>query len=124
MENQTNQAINLGHKLSSINKHWTPGIIAAMNDYHFKLAKIQGEFIWHDHEDTDEAFFVVEGSMRIELKDQDTVYLNAGELYVVPKGVQHKPVAEQECSILLIEPSKTVNTGDEDSDRKVSPDWL
>jgi len=82
-----------------------------MNNYHFKLAKVQGEFVWHDHSETDEMFLVVKGRLEIHLRD-GIVPLNEGEMYIVPKGVDHKPVAEQECHILLIEPAGTVNTGD------------
>jgi mannose-6-phosphate isomerase-like protein (cupin superfamily) len=104
-------AINLQDKFTLVNEHWSPRVIAQMNDYHFKLAKIRGEFIWHQHPETDEVFFVVKGDMRIEFRDQ-IVALGEGELCVVPRGVEHKPVADQECHILLIEPAGTLNTGD------------
>jgi mannose-6-phosphate isomerase-like protein (cupin superfamily) len=104
-------AINLQDKFTLVNEHWSPRVIAQMNDYHFKLAKIRGEFIWHQHPETDEVFFVVKGEMRIEFRDQ-IVALGEGELCVVPRGVEHKPVADQECHILLIEPAGTLNTGD------------
>jgi mannose-6-phosphate isomerase-like protein (cupin superfamily) len=104
-------AINLQDKFDLVNDRWSPRIIAQMNDYHFKLAKIQGEFIWHQHPETDEVFFVVKGEMRIEFRDQ-IIPLGEGELCVVPHGVEHKPVADQECHILLIEPVGTLNTGD------------
>jgi mannose-6-phosphate isomerase-like protein (cupin superfamily) len=82
-----------------------------MNDYHFKLAKLQGEFVWHNHPDTDEVFLVLEGEMEIEFRD-GRITLKSGEMAVVPKGVEHKPYAERECSILLVEPAGTINTGD------------
>jgi mannose-6-phosphate isomerase-like protein (cupin superfamily) len=82
-----------------------------MNDYHVKLAKVQGEFVWHDHPETDELFLVVQGSLDIHFRD-GKVTLHAGEMLVVPKGIEHKPVAEEECHILLVEPAGTVNTGD------------
>lgn len=104
-------AINLSEKFAEFADQWSPRIVAQMNDYHFKLAKIQGEFIWHSHPETDEVFIVIEGSMEIALRDKN-VRLKAGEMYVVPKGVQHKPIAEEECHILLVEPAGTVNTGD------------
>ncbi|MCK6538440.1 MAG: cupin domain-containing protein [Anaerolineales bacterium] len=104
------QPVNLQGKLSKFSEYWSPKIIAQMNDYHFKLAKVQGEFIWHDHPETDEVFLVVKGQLDIRFRD-GMITLNEGELYVVPKGVEHKPVAEQECHILLIEPAGTVNTG-------------
>ncbi|GMQ79515.1 MAG: cupin domain-containing protein [Anaerolineae bacterium] len=103
--------INLSKKLSRFADHWSPKIVAQMNDYHIKLAKIQGDFIWHSHAETDELFFVVEGSMVIHFRDED-IHLSSGEMCVVPKGVEHKPSAANECSILLVEPIGTVNTGD------------
>jgi mannose-6-phosphate isomerase-like protein (cupin superfamily) len=102
--------INVQDKLTLLNEHWSPRIIAQLNDYHFKVAKIQGEFIWHQHPETDEAFFVVKGQMQIEFREQ-TVELNEGELCIVPRGVEHKPAADQECQIMLIEPAGTLNTG-------------
>ena len=95
-----------------------------MNDYQFKLVKIQGEFIWHSHEDTDEVFIVIEGKMFIEFENE-TVELNEGEIYVVPKGVQHKPFAEEECKILLVEPRGVVNTGDSSGELTAENDvWI
>jgi mannose-6-phosphate isomerase-like protein (cupin superfamily) len=105
------QPVNFQEKLSQFSEHWSPKIVAQMNDYHFKLAKVQGEFLWHDHPKTDEAFLVLKGSPDILFRDGQ-VTLNEGEMFVVPKGVEHKPVAEKECHILLIEPAGTVNTGD------------
>lgn len=104
------QAINLQEKLSKFTERWSPKIVARMNDYHIKVAKAQGEFVWHEHPETDEAFLVMKGQLEIRFRD-GSVTLNEGEMYVVPKGVEHKPVAEQECHILLIEPAGTVNTG-------------
>jgi mannose-6-phosphate isomerase-like protein (cupin superfamily) len=86
-------------------------VVAELNDYQFKLVKVQGEFVWHAHEDTDEAFLVIEGQMTIAFED-GAVDLSAGEMFVVPKGVRHKPLARQECHVLLIEPRGVVNTGD------------
>lgn len=102
--------VNLQSNLSKFSEHWSPKVIAQMNNYHIKLAKVQGEFVWHDHPETDEMFLVVKGKLDIHFRD-GKVSLNEGELYVVPKGVEHKPVAEFECHILLIEPAGTVNTG-------------
>ena len=119
-----NQPINLQDKFSIFSEHWSPKIIAQMNDYHFKLAKVQGEFVWHDHPETDEVFLVVKGHLNIHLRD-GVVTLNEGEMYVVPKGVEHKPVAENECHILLVEPAGTVNTGDVVSDKTTPNDtWI
>jgi mannose-6-phosphate isomerase-like protein (cupin superfamily) len=105
------QPINFEEKLLKFSEHWSPKIIAQLNDYHLKLAKVQGEFVWHDHPETDEVFIVVKGQLKILFRDGN-VLLNEGEMFVVPKGVEHKPVAENECHILLIEPAGTVNTGD------------
>ncbi|ACS81531.1 cupin domain-containing protein [Maridesulfovibrio salexigens] len=107
------QAINFKDKLSKFQEHWSPRVIAEMNDYQFKLAKLKGEFVWHDHKDTDETFMVIEGELDILFRD-GKVTLNAGEMYVIPKGVEHKPVAEKECKVMLIEPRGVVNTGDAD----------
>jgi mannose-6-phosphate isomerase-like protein (cupin superfamily) len=105
------QAINLSEKLKKFSEHWSPKIIAQMNDYHFKLVKVQGEFVWHDHPETDEVFLVLKGALEIHFRE-GTVTLKEGEMYVVPRGVEHKPVADVECHILLVEPAGTVNTGD------------
>ena len=104
-------AINLKKKLDKFSEHWSPKIIAQMNDYHFKLVKFQGDFVWHSHADTDETFIVIEGQMNIDFRD-GRVDLKAGEMFVVPKGAEHKPFAERECKIMLVEPEETVNTGD------------
>jgi len=118
------QPVNLQDKFSKFSEHWSPKIIARMNDYHFKLAKVQGEFIWHDHPETDEVFLVMKGQLEIHLR-KGIVTLNEGEMFVVPRGVEHKPVAEQECHILLIEPAGTVNTGDVVDDRTASDNvWI
>jgi len=116
--------INLEQKLSLFSDHWSPKIIAQMNDYHFKLAKVQGEFVWHSHPETDEVFFIVDGTLDIELRDK-TVTLNPGEMVVIPKDVEHKPVAKEECHILLVEPAGTVNTGDAGGDLTAEGDvWI
>ena len=103
--------INIYDKLATFDKHWSPRVIAEMNDYQFKLVKVLGEFVWHDHQDTDETFVVLDGEMRIYFRDGH-VDLCAGEMFVVPKGVEHKPVAEEECWIMLFEPASTAHTGD------------
>ena len=105
------QPLNFEEKLLKFSEHWSPKIIAQLNDYHLKLAKVHGEFVWHDHPETDEVFIVVKGQLEILFRDGN-VSLSEGEMFVVPKGVEHKPVAENECHILLIEPAGTVNTGD------------
>jgi mannose-6-phosphate isomerase-like protein (cupin superfamily) len=119
-----NRSINLHEKLSKVSEHWSPKIIAQMNEYHFKLAKVQGEFVWHQHPETDEVFLVLKGQLAIRFRDGE-VTLNEGEMYVVPKGVEHKPVAERECQILLVEPVGTVNTGDVVDEKTSSNDaWI
>ena len=118
------QPVNLQDKLSKFSEHWSPKIIAQMNNYHVKLAKVEGEFDWHRHTETDELFLVVKGKLEIHFRD-GMISLSEGELYVVPKGVEHKPVAETECHIVLIEPAGTVNTGDVVSDN-IAPNniWI
>jgi mannose-6-phosphate isomerase-like protein (cupin superfamily) len=103
-------AINLRAKLARISEHWAPRVIAEMNDYQFKLVKFQGDFVWHRHDDTDEAFLVLEGEMQIDFRDRK-VTVRAGEMYVVAKGVEHITRASAECAALLIEPRGVVNTG-------------
>ena len=116
--------VNLNDKSSKFSDHWSPKVIAEMNDYQFKLAKIHGEFVWHNHPDTDEVFIVLSGQMKIELEDE-TVELSAGEMYVVAKGVMHKPSAENECQVILVEPRGVVNTGDVQSELTASNDvWI
>lgn len=115
---------NLKEKLSLFSEHWSPKIIAQMNDYHFKVAKVLGEFIWHDHPETDEVFIVLKGQLEIQFRD-GSVRLNENEMFVVPKGVKHKPVAEQECHILLVEPVGTINTGQVVDERTAPQDiWI
>jgi mannose-6-phosphate isomerase-like protein (cupin superfamily) len=117
-------AINFKEKLAKFSEHFSPKIIAQMNDYHFKLSKFQGSFIWHTHTDTDEVFVVLDGEMRLDFRD-GKVDLKAGEMFVVPKGVDHKPFAEKECQIMLVEPAGTVNTGDEGGDLTAKDDvWI
>ena len=116
--------INLKEKLSKFSDHWSPRIVAEMNDYQFKVVKIKGDFVWHNHDDTDEVFIVLEGEMKIEFKDE-TVELKKGEMFVVPKGVEHKPHSENECKIMLVEPKGVVNTGDAGSDLTAPNDvWI
>ena len=116
--------INLKEKLSKFSDHWSPKIIAERNDYQFNLVKIKGDFVGHNHADTDEVFIVVEGKMKIEFENE-TVELNEGEMYVVPKGVEHKPFAEDECKIMLVEPRGVVNTGNTEGDLTASNDvWV
>jgi len=117
-------AVNFEEMLARFSEQWSPRIVAQMNDYHFKLARIQGEFVWHSHAHTDEAFIVLDGEMTIELRD-GKVRLGAGEMCVVPRGVEHRPAAERECRILLVQPAGTVNTGDAGGARTAPADaWI
>ena len=102
--------INLNQKLSLFHEHWSPKIVGEMNDSYIKLAKLQGEFDWHHHDNEDELFFVVKGQLTIKFRDKDLV-LDAGEMVVIPKGVDHLPVAAEEVHVMLIEPKGTLNTG-------------
>tara|TARA_B100000683_G_C12483516_1_gene552216 strand:- start:635 stop:994 length:360 start_codon:yes stop_codon:yes gene_type:complete len=116
--------INLDEKFALFDEHWTPKIITELNDYQIKIVKVEGDFVWHNHSDTDEFFLVIEGTLFIEFENE-TMELNAGELYVVPQGVQHRPFATEECKIMLIEPRDVVNTGEEKSDLTASNDvWI
>jgi len=120
----THVVINFEEKLTKIADQWSPRIVAQLNDYHLKLVKLQGDFVWHSHPDTDEAFLVLAGEMVIDFRD-GPAKLEQGELLVVPKGVEHKPRAEEECHVMLIEPAGTPNTGDVGGDRTVeNPDWI
>jgi mannose-6-phosphate isomerase-like protein (cupin superfamily) len=102
--------VNLAQKLALFSDHWAPRVVAGLNDYDVKLVKMRGEFVWHAHAETDELFLVLRGRLRIELRD-GSVELSAGELHVVPRGVEHRPVAVEECEVLLVEPRGLVNTG-------------
>ncbi|WP_460120888.1 cupin domain-containing protein [Pseudomonas sp. S2_C03] len=118
------KSLNFAEKISRIGPHWSPRVIAEMNDYQFKVVKLLGDFIWHDHLDTDETFIVLDGQLRIDFRDGH-VLVNAGEMYVVPKGVEHKPCAEQEVKLLLIEPRGVLNTGNEGGERTAQNDvWI
>ena len=121
----THTAINFAHKLSLFAEQWQPKVIAEMNDYQFKLSKLRGDFIWHNHPDTDEAFLVIDGTLRIDFRD-GAVTLHPGEMFVVPKGVEHKPFAEREVSLLIIEPRGIRNTGASETTTLTAPNdvWI
>ncbi len=120
----SNEKINLKEKLSLFDEHWTPKIIAELNGQQLRLAKVKGEFVWHDHTEQDELFLVLKGSLTIKMHDRD-VHLNEGELFIVPKGVEHKPVAEEECHLLLFEPGDIAHTGDVKSELTIEePEWI
>src|SRR5579863_3543219 len=117
-------AINFQQKFGLFAERWTPKVVAEMNDYQFKIVKLQGDFIWHDHKDTDEIFIVIEGTLRIDFRD-GAVEIGPGEMFVVPRGVEHKPYAEQEVKLMLIEPRGLRNTGDEGGERTAPNDvWI
>jgi mannose-6-phosphate isomerase-like protein (cupin superfamily) len=118
------QAINLKRKFGLFSEQWEPKVVAEMNDYQFKVVKLRGDFLWHDHRDTDETFIVIEGELRIDFRD-GAVRVLAGEMFVVPKGVEHKPFAEHEVKLLLIEPRGVLNTGHAGGDRTAANDvWI
>ncbi|WP_018238976.1 cupin domain-containing protein [Ensifer sp. BR816] len=117
-------SINFAEKLGMFTDQWQPRVIAELNDYQFKIVRIEGDFIWHDHPETDEAFIVLEGTLRIDFRD-GSVSIGPGEMYVVPKGVEHKPYAEEEVKMLLIEPTGTLNTGQAGGERTAANDvWI
>ncbi|MGC4011141.1 MAG: cupin domain-containing protein [Pseudomonas sp.] len=118
------QPINLQDKLGRITETWQPRVIAEMNDYQFKVVKLHGDFVWHSHADTDETFIVLDGELRIDFRD-GPLTLRAGELYVVPRGVEHKPYAQREVQVMLIEPRGVLNTGDQGGERTAENDrWV
>ena len=117
-------SINFKQKFGLFDERWKPKVIAEMNDYQFKIVKLQGDFVWHHHQDTDETFIVMEGDLRIDFRD-GSVHVGAGEMYVVPKGVEHKPYAENEVKLMLIEPRGVTNTGEEGGERTAPNDvWI
>ena len=117
------QAINFTEKLNLFDEHWMPKVVAEMNDYQFKMVKIEGDFVWHDHPETDETFIVLDGSLRIDFRNGQ-VTVNQGEMYVVPKGVEHKPFAQSEVKMLLIEPRGVLNTGEENERTAENDIWI
>jgi len=118
------EPVNFQCKFDLFSEPWTPKVVAEMNDYQFKVVRLRGDFVWHDHQDTDEAFLVLEGHLRIDLRD-GAVHLAAGEMFVVPKGVEHKPFAEGEVKVLLIEPRGVRNTGGAGGERTAANDvWI
>lgn len=111
--------VNLAQKFSKFSDYWSPKIAAEFNDSHIKLAKLKGEFVWHNHEKEDELFLVVKGRLLIKLRDRE-IWVNEGEFVVIPKGVEHLPVAADEVHVVLIEPKTTLHTGDVQSERTVT----
>ena len=123
MGQENKNVVNFNEKLKFIETYWSPKIIASLNDYHFKLVKVKGDFIWHNHQDTDEAFIVLSGDLRIDYRGQ-SITLREGEMHIVKKGIDHKPYAENECSILLIEPLETINTGAILDQKTAKAEWI
>lgn len=119
----TLKKVNFEDKFKLFSQQWSPKIIAQLNDYHLKLVRVEGDFTWHDHKDTDEVFIVLEGELRIDFRD-GSVTLGVGEMIVVKKGIEHKPYAAKECKILLIEPAGTINTGDTGGDKTAVEEWI
>ena len=117
------QVINLAEKFNLFTEHWQPKITAELNDAYVKIAKVQGEFVWHHHENEDELFFVVKGTLTIKLHGEDLA-IHEGEFVVIPKGVEHVPVAEEECWIMMLEPKTTSNTGNVTNERTVEAEWI
>ncbi len=113
------EKVNLAEKLSLFHDYWSPKIVGELNDSHVKLVKLQGEFTWHHHEQEDELFLVLKGKLLIRLRDKD-LWLDEGEFVIIPKGVEHLPIAEEEAHVLLLEPKSTLNTGNVQSDRTVT----
>jgi len=119
------QAINFQQKLSLFTEQWQPKVIASINNHQVKIVKIEGDFQWHQHADSDESFFVLQGSLRLDFRD-GSVQVNPGEMYVVPKGVEHKPYAATEVKMLLIVPNDVINTGDGETNNRTAPSniWI
>ena len=117
------QIVNISQKFDLFNEYWSPRIVGELNDSHVKLVKLKGEFVWHQHENEDELFLVIKGKLLIKLRDRD-LWLNEGELVIIPKGVEHCPVAEEEVHVLLLEPKSTLNTGDQQNERTVEAQWI
>ena len=119
------RAISLSEKFSLFTEQFRPKVVAQMNDYQFKVVRVEGDFVWHSHEETDETFLVLEGQLTIEFRD-GSVTLEAGEMFVVPKGKEHKPFARSECKLMLVEPAGTVNTGQADGAALTAPNdvWI
>ena len=115
--------VNLSQKFSLFHEHWSPRIVGELNDSYVKLAKLKGEFVWHTHEKEDELFLVVKGTLVIKLRERDLV-IHEGEFAIIPSGVEHCPVAEEEVHVMLLEPKSTINTGDQVNERTVEAQWI
>ena len=120
---ETINKVNLAEKFSLFQDAWSPRIIAELNDSYVKLVRLHGEFVWHQHDEEDELFLAVQGELTIQLRDKD-LHLSPGELVVIPKGIEHKPVANGDVQVLLLEPKSTRNTGNVQNDRTVDAQWI
>ncbi|MEZ4590418.1 MAG: cupin domain-containing protein [Chloroflexota bacterium] len=117
------EKVNLAQKLALFNDYWHPRIVGELNESHVKLVKVQGEFVWHHHEHEDELFLVLAGRLQMQFRDRD-VWLEAGEFIIVPRGVEHRPVAPEECHLLLLEPKSTLNTGNVMDEKTAVAEWI
>jgi mannose-6-phosphate isomerase-like protein (cupin superfamily) len=117
------EKVNLAEKFAKVREAWKPKIVGEVNDLHVKVVKLEGEFVWHRHEREDELFLVTRGRLTVQLRDRE-VRLAAGEFFVVPRGVEHRPVAAEGAEVVLLEPKATVNTGDAAGERTVAPEWI
>ncbi|MCB9006571.1 MAG: cupin domain-containing protein [Ardenticatenaceae bacterium] len=115
--------VNLAEKLKLFNDYWHPRIVGELNDSHVKVVKVQGEFVWHHHDHEDELFLVLNGRLQMQFRDRD-VWLEAGEFIIVPRGVEHRPVAPEEVHLLLLEPKSTLNTGNVMDEKTVVAEWI
>jgi len=115
--------VNIADKLKLIQEHWKPRIAGELNDSYVKLVRLKGEFIWHHHESEDELFWVVKGKLRMQLRDQELI-VGEGEFIIIPRGVEHRPLADEEVHVILLEPKTTVNTGTERSERTAEAEWI
>jgi mannose-6-phosphate isomerase-like protein (cupin superfamily) len=117
------ETVNIAQKFVLFNEYWSPRIVGELNDSYVKLAKLQGEFVWHQHESEDELFLVVKGRLQIKLRERD-LWIGEGEFVIIPKGVEHCPVADEEVHVILLEPKSTLNTGDQQNERTVEAKWI
>jgi mannose-6-phosphate isomerase-like protein (cupin superfamily) len=117
------EKVNLAQKLALFSDYWHPRIVGELNDSHVKLVKVQGEFVWHHHDHEDELFLVLHGRLHMQFRDRD-VWLEAGEFIIVPRGVEHRPVAPEECHLLLLEPKSTLNTGNVMDVKTAVAEWI
>ena len=119
MEPRRIEKVKLSAKFDLFDEHWSPKVVGEINDSHVKLAKLKGEFVWHQHEEEDEMFLVVKGRLQIKLRDGD-IFLEEGEFVIIPRGVEHLPIAEEEAHVMLLEPKSTLNTGNLRNERTVT----